>query len=229
MQIGRPRKMISALTSKEDSDRLIRDLMKKTKDFEKQLVGMKQAHADGATALQEALAERAAMAEQFGQLKSERDSLVCCYCPSVIMFSRPLCAMFQIQSMVFAMRHYSRAVQDTKYQSLKGKHGKLKEKAAALKETIQEFETVLQNERAQYKELEEALEDHQSQAHRRERQLSNDLVLVTQVSMFLSYCTTLEHRVSCQNTLVHVTGARWLLRAAGQPSRQDFSALPRTC
>lgn len=68
--------MISALSSKEDSDRLIRDLMKKTKDLEKQMIGMKQAHADGATALQEALADRAAMAEQFGQLKNERDSMV---------------------------------------------------------------------------------------------------------------------------------------------------------
>ena len=69
--------MMSALSSKEDSDRLIRDLMKKTKDLEKQMVGMKQAHADGASALQEALADRAAMAEQFEVLKVERDSAVC--------------------------------------------------------------------------------------------------------------------------------------------------------
>ena len=72
-------------------------------------------------------------------------------------------------------------VQDSKNQSLKGKNGKLKEKAAALKGTIQEFETVLQRERAQYRELEDSLEEHQSHARRRERQLSNDLVLVTQV------------------------------------------------
>lgn len=83
---------------------------------------------------------------------------------------------------------YKRIVQDTKYQNLKGKHGKLKEKAASLKGTIQEFETVLQSERAQFKELEEALEDHQSQARRRERQLSNDLVLVTQVSLLDAIC-----------------------------------------
>lgn len=70
---------MSALSSKEDSDRLIRDLMKKTKDLEKQMVGMKQAHADGASALQEALADRAAMAEQFGQLEREKDSTVRCH------------------------------------------------------------------------------------------------------------------------------------------------------
>lgn len=69
--------MASGLTSKEDSDRLIRDLMKKTKDLEKQISVMKQAQADGSNALKEALADRAAMADQLGQIQGERDSLVC--------------------------------------------------------------------------------------------------------------------------------------------------------
>jgi hypothetical protein len=69
--------MMASLTSKEDSDRLIRDLMKKSKDLEKQLSSMKKASADSAAALQEAQCDRAAMAEQVGQLQDEQAAAVC--------------------------------------------------------------------------------------------------------------------------------------------------------
>ena len=52
---------------------------------------------------------------------------------------------------------------------------------------------MLQSERAQYRELEETLEEQQSQSRRRERQLSNDLVLVTQVQRSGSYWSQSEH------------------------------------
>lgn len=77
-------------------------------------------------------------------------------------------------------------VQETKCENLVCKHSKLKEKYAELKAVVPDIETSLHAARGETARLAGALEEQQSSSKRRERQLSSELKLATQVSVTCS-------------------------------------------
>lgn len=72
-------------------------------------------------------------------------------------------------------------VQETKCESVVSKHSKVKDKYAELMAVVPDIETSLHAARGETARLAGALEEQQSASKRRERQLSSDLKLATQV------------------------------------------------
>jgi hypothetical protein len=67
---------MAALTTKADSDRLIRELMKKNTGLERQLQGVQQNHAEASGSLEQAAAENAALSDDLSRIQSEHKVLV---------------------------------------------------------------------------------------------------------------------------------------------------------
>lgn len=72
-------------------------------------------------------------------------------------------------------------MQETQCESIACKHTKVKDKYTELKAVVSDIETALHAARGETARLAGALEEQQSASKRRERQLSNDLKLATQV------------------------------------------------